>query len=407
MRAEGTNGSVELLDGQIVIRRKGLANVLTQGVQGDKTVPLSSITAVQFRPAGAIMAGLIQFTLRGGREFSGGMLEATKDENAVMFDRSQEAAFALLRDRVQDAIVISSTDPTETPAEQLTQLAALVDQGFVTREEFEEAKRSILGDARRAAVNKPAAPTLTPTSRSRPAASLPINTDHRLNKGWMIAGISIVVILIFLASIGPKGPVLAEGAGWKVVGGLDDGAAYKFVEIEQTSSKDGAVYRDAASKLCGAGECVQIGFFLPGDQVPPTTSRGTFFSNGGWVGYAPAAVFDGKDFVTWNCEKAGDDGAPLSALCGDGVSEQYDAVLALAARDGWVKGCGLSEVNGRAVLDRFVAKLPAERGRQFVEAYEQNLLSSQDGPDTKSDCEALRSRIDLGAREARKTLSEQ
>ena len=149
MLAQGTNGSVEFRGNHITIKRKGLANVLTQGIQGDKTIPLSSITAVQFRPAGSMIAGLIQFSIVGGREFRGGMLEATKDENAVMFDRSQEAAFVALRDVVQSVISAQATPPAQamagsSRADELLKLASLLEKGHLSRDEFETVKRELL-----------------------------------------------------------------------------------------------------------------------------------------------------------------------------------------------------------------------------------------------------------------------
>ena len=146
MKATGSNGDIWLLEDGIVIRRKGFANVLTQGLQGEKRLPFATITAVQLRPAGAVMAGLIQFTLKGGREFQGGMLEATKDENAVMFTRPQQAAFEKVRDGVLAAILKGA--PTmlgaSSIADEIAKLADLVDRGFLTREEFETQKTAVL-----------------------------------------------------------------------------------------------------------------------------------------------------------------------------------------------------------------------------------------------------------------------
>lgn len=146
MRVEGSNGSVEVVGNSLTIRRKGIANVITQGLQGDKTVPLTSITAVQFRSAGSMMAGMIQFTLMGGREFRGGMLEATKDENAVLFDNTQEPAFRALRDHVQAVIsggggrTQQHQIPVVSVGEELTKLADLLDRGVLTPDEFNDAK---------------------------------------------------------------------------------------------------------------------------------------------------------------------------------------------------------------------------------------------------------------------------
>jgi hypothetical protein len=147
MRVEGSNGSVELLENGIVIRRKGLANILTQGIQGDKNIPYSTITAVQFKGAGMFMAGMIQFTILGGREFRGGLMEATKDENAVLFEKKQQADFEKVRDHVQARL--GQKDAGSLPhsagmAEELTKLADLVERGFLTKEEFDARKAALL-----------------------------------------------------------------------------------------------------------------------------------------------------------------------------------------------------------------------------------------------------------------------
>jgi hypothetical protein len=140
---EGSNGSIEVRGREIIIRRKGFANVLTQGFQGEKTIPFANITAVQFKEAGRWMAGMIQFTVLGGRDFRGGLMEATKDENAVLFDYDQQVEFAVLRDYVRENIVSQNTSAT-SDADDLLKLAELVEKGFLTREEFENRKAIIL-----------------------------------------------------------------------------------------------------------------------------------------------------------------------------------------------------------------------------------------------------------------------
>lgn len=146
MHAEGSNGSVTINGDHLVIRRKGVANILTQGFQGEKSIPLKNVTAVQFRSASAMMAGYIQFTIMGGREFRGGMGEAARDENAVLFERKQEPAFQQLRQLVQNATSAPAPSQNQSilPAQQLAELASLVERGFVTREEFDAQKAQYL-----------------------------------------------------------------------------------------------------------------------------------------------------------------------------------------------------------------------------------------------------------------------
>lgn len=199
------------------------------------------------------------------------------------------------------------------------------------------------------------------------------------------------------------GPVANGDRRWQRVGGLD-GDMIPFVEIEAGSATDGAVYEDAIDQLCGPGRCIYVGFFMAGDAIPPSGPRGDFFRAGGWGRYRPLAVRFGDEFTHWDCERAGAEAAPASALCSAGVREQYGAVLDLAARDGWVEGCGLPPYDGRATVERFVAGLDNTRRRQLLENYERHYTSSTNGPDLPSDCEALRPRIQRNADEAKASL---
>lgn len=333
MFADGSNGSVQLFDDHIVIRRKGFANILTQGLQGDKTVPFASITAVQLRPAGALMGGLIQFTILGGREFRGGMLEATKDENAVIFEKKQEPAFLALRDAVQQAIsrgAVMDRGSSSNPAGELSKLAELVEKGYLTRDEYDAQKRAILQQSSQtSASSEPEPPERTTSIRSRvnampSAASVEVSRPVKKKRHpLLIAAALIAGAIILLSYLGSNlkesgaGMAASSGDHWKQVGGLDDSENFKFVEVDKPNA-GAAVYDDAISKLCGGGGCVQVGFFLVGDSIPPSTSRSAFFRDGGWAKYTPAAVYFTNEFTKWDCEKAGSEGAPASALCGEG-----------------------------------------------------------------------------------------
>jgi hypothetical protein len=121
----------------------------TKGLKGDKRIPYSSITAVQFKRAGLI-DGYIQFTLAGGNESRGGVLAASRDENSVCFNNNK--LFEKARDEIEkrfgvQRIVVQATAPAPTvqsAADQLDKLAGLVDRGMLTKEEFEEQKRALL-----------------------------------------------------------------------------------------------------------------------------------------------------------------------------------------------------------------------------------------------------------------------
>jgi hypothetical protein len=149
MHAEGSNGSVTLDEDCIRIRHKGFANVLTAGLHGEKSIPITTITGIQFKSAGSWMNGFIQFFIPGGMTGRGGIREATTDINAVLFNKGQEAAFQRLKsevERLATELRKAQQQPSQPAnAEELERLAGLVDRGYLTRDEFEAKKKAILG----------------------------------------------------------------------------------------------------------------------------------------------------------------------------------------------------------------------------------------------------------------------
>ncbi|WP_288413525.1 DUF4429 domain-containing protein [uncultured Sphingomonas sp.] len=151
---DGFNGgTVELLDDLLVIRRQGLRSALNHGLKGEKRIPYSSITSVQFKEPG-MTTGYIQFGIAGGIESRGGVMAATQDENTVLFTAKAKDDFRRLRDLVErrSSDARSGTRPSAAVAsvpvvnvgEELTRLADLRDRGVLTDEEFEMQKIRLL-----------------------------------------------------------------------------------------------------------------------------------------------------------------------------------------------------------------------------------------------------------------------
>ena len=116
---------------------------LYHGFKGDKRIPYSSITAVQFREPGSWLAGYIQFSIKGGFEWAG---PVNQDENALQFDTGEAADFRALRDFVQERIAAHNAPASPVSiADELTKLAALRDQGILSDEEFAQQKAKLLG----------------------------------------------------------------------------------------------------------------------------------------------------------------------------------------------------------------------------------------------------------------------
>jgi len=199
-----------------------------------------------------------------------------------------------------------------------------------------------------------------------------------------------------------------KNAQWKVVGGLPDGVKTIYVEMDPQYAKDRREYDAAVEHLCRDRQICNVAFFLPGDRVPNQDSR-TFFASGGWANYPVLASWWGNrnsglfEFKSWDCRRAGEEGAPPSALCGEGVAEAYNAVLALAGRAGTGEACGWPKTNDAKLAQTYIANIK-NPGRQQVFKEGFDLFYPSKGPDDRADCKKLRGKIDDAAKVARKTL---
>ena len=147
MLAKGTNGQIEFDGDRIKIIRKGLIALGTQGIKGDKVIPVSNIISVQFKIPGKLFNGYIQFATASG-ENSKSMMSATSDENSVFFEKKQLESFETIRNAVEAAITSQSSAQGSTnflsTADEILKLKQLLDQGILTEEEFKQAKKNLL-----------------------------------------------------------------------------------------------------------------------------------------------------------------------------------------------------------------------------------------------------------------------
>lgn len=148
MEVQGINGAIELTKNKIIIKRKGFLALMTQGFKGDKEIYINQISSVQLKKTNLLLNGYIQFTFSGGKEAKGGITQATKDENTVMFNKSQEKGFINLKNKIEEYIhdLNKPIEKVENdPFEQIEKLLALKERGIITDEEFEIKKKQILG----------------------------------------------------------------------------------------------------------------------------------------------------------------------------------------------------------------------------------------------------------------------
>lgn len=124
--ATGKNGKIKLRTKRIVISREGFWGFVSQGSAGVKEIPISNVTAVQFKPAGDITVGYLQFSIIGGLERQGGVFKAVNDENTVTFLPNQQPNFEEVKRYVDSVLdnelialsTLTYTDPTTVKVEK-------------------------------------------------------------------------------------------------------------------------------------------------------------------------------------------------------------------------------------------------------------------------------------------------
>lgn len=106
--AKGHNGTVTFDGVFVTINRTGLNARMSVG-KGEKRIPISQVTATQWKEPGLMVNGYLSFTLPGGHEAQSragsATFDATRDENAVIVTRGQRKDFHALRAEIDQAIV--------------------------------------------------------------------------------------------------------------------------------------------------------------------------------------------------------------------------------------------------------------------------------------------------------------
>jgi hypothetical protein len=146
----GVGGVIEVFEDKIAITPNGVLGFLNKGLKGTKEIPYASIIAVQFKEAGVLFSGYLQFTIPGGNESRGGLFAAAEDENTFMFAGTNNNSKAKeIKEYIDQSIRKARTrqpqPPTTNLSDELQKLAGLKDQGVLSEDEFQAAKRKLIG----------------------------------------------------------------------------------------------------------------------------------------------------------------------------------------------------------------------------------------------------------------------
>ncbi|MFN6517406.1 MAG: DUF4429 domain-containing protein [Nostoc sp. CreGUA01] len=101
---EGSNGQIRLTHNRIIISRRGTTAFITQGLKGDKEIPIRRITAIQFKPADRLTKGYVQFSIEGNIELIRGVFADIIDENTVIFSWAEQPEFEELKRYINSVI---------------------------------------------------------------------------------------------------------------------------------------------------------------------------------------------------------------------------------------------------------------------------------------------------------------
>ena len=141
------DGILTLYEDRVTIEPKGIGKLNKGFFKGKKEILIDSISAVQFRPGGAMVNGYLQFTLAGGNESTKGIMDVTKDENSIIITKKQNKDAEFIKDKIYELKATRAGGGQVRSISnfaQIKELKELLDMGAITQEEFDAKKAELL-----------------------------------------------------------------------------------------------------------------------------------------------------------------------------------------------------------------------------------------------------------------------
>ena len=86
-----------------IARKSNMSNILLHGLDGEKSILLSEITAYQLKEPSSTV-GYLQLVYPGSSDTKGGVFDAVKDENTVTFTKEDKEAILELKTAIEQAL---------------------------------------------------------------------------------------------------------------------------------------------------------------------------------------------------------------------------------------------------------------------------------------------------------------
>lgn len=97
--------TVRIDENFIRVARGGAANAILQGLDGEKTILLKSLTAFQVKEPG-MTVGYLQLVYPGSADTKGGIYKAVSDENTITFVKSEKDIILQIKSAIESKMII-------------------------------------------------------------------------------------------------------------------------------------------------------------------------------------------------------------------------------------------------------------------------------------------------------------
>lgn len=87
-----------------IARKSSFTNVMLQGLDGEKSIVLSQVTAYQLKAPGKT-TGYLQIVYPGSQDTKGGVFDAVKDENTIIFLDDDIPKIVEIKNILEQAII--------------------------------------------------------------------------------------------------------------------------------------------------------------------------------------------------------------------------------------------------------------------------------------------------------------
>ena len=140
----GVDKTMLVFDDKISLKARGLLGFLNLG--GRKSIPLSKITSVQFHAGNVFTRGFIELSIVGGIEGSG-ILSLRNTENTIYFKNKYRKHAEEIANFLEETLANNENinNGSFSSADEIMKYQNLFDKGIISKDEFEQKKKELLG----------------------------------------------------------------------------------------------------------------------------------------------------------------------------------------------------------------------------------------------------------------------